>query len=319
MYMNIRWQSLILVVLILLSLTLTRIGKQATELASGNSGASSSTPVDSNLSYDRSQTAVADNVPPSAQKAPQRDWSVLDPKINAEAVLIQSLDEGYPFLHYKTYQTWPMASISKLMTAVVVLENFGENKKIPISQTAVLTEGLAGELKSGEVYTARDLLKIMLITSSNDAAAAFEEYGGGDKFIRLMNNKAQELGMKDTIFYDSSGLSSMNTSTANDLLLLAKYIVKEHPEIFSWTRLQTILVQPLNDDVSRTLLNIDWFSSDAGFLGGKTGTSPAAKQNLLEIVSLGKYRVVLIALGMDNRADEVPALLNWVKKAYNLQ
>lgn len=315
--MNIKWQSLFLVLLILASLTLTRVGDKAAELVSGKSVSTSTASYEANLSYDRtSQTAVTDVAPLPANKPPERNWDVLDPQINAEAVLIQSLDEGFPFLHYRTYQTWPMASISKLMTAVVVLENFGENKKIPISQTAVMTEGIAGSLRSGEVYSARDLLKIMLITSSNDAAAAFEEYGGGDKFIRLMNNKAEELGMKDTIFYDSSGLSSMNTSTANDLLLLTKYIVKEHPEIFSWTRLQNIIVQPLNDDVSRTLLNIDWFSSDSGFLGGKTGTSPAAKQNLLEIVSIGKYRVVVIALGMDDRANEIPALLDWVKRAY---
>jgi len=315
--MNIKWQSLFLVLLILVSLTLTRVGEKGAELASGKGENASSTEYEANLSYNRtSQTAVSDTVPPLVSKPPERNWSVLDPQINAQAVLIQSLDEDFPFLHYRTYQTWSIASISKLMTAVVVLENFGENKKIPISQTAVLTEGVAGSLESGEVYSARDLLKIMLITSSNDAAVAFEEYGGRDKFIRLINNKAGELGMKDTIFYDSSGLSAMNTSTANDILLLTKYIVKEHPDIFNWTRLQNILVQPLNNDVSKSLLNIDWFSSDSGFLGGKTGTSPAAKQNLLEIVSMGKYRIVVIALGMDNRANEIPALLDWVKRAY---
>jgi len=315
--MNIKWQSLFLVLLILVSLTLTRVGEKGVDFVSGKGENVSSTGYEANLSYNRtSQTAVSDTVPSLVNKPPERNWNVLDPRINAQAVLIQSLDEDFPFLHYRTYQTWPIASITKLMTAVVVLENFGENKKIPISQTAVLTEGIAGNFQSGEVYSARDLLKIMLITSSNDAAVAFEEYGGRDKFIRLMNNKAEELGMKDTIFYDSSGLSSMNTSTANDLLLLTKYIVKEHPEIFNWTRLQNILVQPLNNDVSKSLLNIDWFSSDSGFLGGKTGTSPVAKQNLLEIVSMGNYRIVVIALGMDNRANEIPALLDWVKRAY---
>lgn len=318
--MNIKWQSLILVFLILVSLTVTRIGDRGAERVSGKSeGVSAAPSYETNLLYERTpETAVSDTISPLANKAPERNWSVLDPQIDAQAVLIQSLDDGYPFLHYRTYQTWATASLSKLMTAVVVLEHIGENKKIPISQTAVMTEGAAGGLKSGEVYTARDLMKIMLVASSNDAAAAFEEYGGGEKFVRLMNNKAQELGMKDTIFYDSSGLSSMNTSTANDLLLLAKYIVKEHPEIFSWTRLQTILVQPLNSDISRTLINIDSFSLDPGFLGGKTGTSDVAMQNLLEIVSIGNYRVVLIALGMENRAKEIPRLIDWVRRAYSL-
>lgn len=318
-----KWQTLLLALLILVSASITRInlGESAGAAASptpSNVPAASSTSGLASLLYERSQgTAISGNVPPAPQALPVRKWNVLDPQVNANSALIQTLDENFPFLHYRTYQPWPLASLTKLMTAVVALEDIGANKKIPISQTAVLTDGAAGNLQSGEVYTAQDLLKVMLITSSNDAATAFEEYvGGRDKFVRMMNNKAEELGMTNTVYHDASGLSPLDMSTANDLLLLTEYIVKEHPEIFSWTRITSLIVQPLNNPESKTLTNIDWFSFDAGFMGGKTGTLSEAKQNMLEIISMGRYRVVVIVLGANDRYTEVPKLLQWVEGAY---
>lgn len=319
---NIKWQALLLAFFILVSVSLTQAHFGGSAAATATPPAPAS-PADASsslsaLSYDRSEgSALSENVPPQSETLPTRKWDVLDPQIDAQAALIQTLDENFPFLHYRTYQPWPLASLTKLMTAVVVLEDVGANKKIPISQTAVDTEGTAGDLQSGEVYTAEDLLKVMLITSSNDAATAFEEYvGGRDKFVLMMNNKAQELGMTNTTYHDASGLSPLDMSTANDMLLLTEYIVKEHPEIFSWTRITSLIVQPLNNPQSKALTNIDFFSFDAGFLGGKTGTTDEAKQNMLEVISMGRYRVVVIVLGADNRYTEVPKLLNWVEEAY---
>ncbi len=314
--MNIRWQSLILILIILISVTLTKIdfGNAGIFPSEKNTEPKSSTNQNSALTE---EGGIRPGVETNNQKFPTRIWSVLDPEIKAQAVLIQSLDGGFPFLHYNTYKQWPIASISKLMTAVVVLENIGENKKIPISENAVLTEGVAGDLKSGEVYSATDLIKIMLLTSSNDAAVAFEEYSGGpDEFVRLLNKKAREVGMSDTIFYDGSGLSDLNVSTANDLLILVKYIIEKHPEIFSWTRTSSFLVEPLNDTKTRTVTSIIPFLDNRNFLGGKTGTIESSHENFLGIFLLKNYRVATIVLGSPNRVEEVPALLQWVEQAY---
>jgi serine-type D-Ala-D-Ala carboxypeptidase (penicillin-binding protein 5/6) len=246
-----------------------------------------------------------------------RDWKVLDPPIGAQAVLIQSLESSFPFLNYHTYATWPMASLTKLITAIVVLEDIGENQKVAIHETAVATEGEAGGLTSGEVYIARDLLKILLLTSSNDAATAFEEYSGGrEAFVRLMTEKIETLGLAQTIVHDASGLSSLNESSASDLLKLARYIIEKDPEILEWTRLQSFLVQPLNVANSRLITNINPFVADRDFLGGKTGTSYDAKENLLATFSFGNSRIVLIVLGSTDRVTEVRSLLEWVKRAY---
>lgn len=314
--MNIRWQSLILILIILISVALTKTDFGKANIFPSERDKETKSSVDTNSSL-ANEGGIRPGTVKNDYKLPVRMWSVLDSEIKAQVVLIQSLDSGFPFLHYNTYKQWPIASISKLMTAVVVLENIGENKKIPISKNAIFTEGIAGELKSGEVYSSRDLIKIMLLASSNDAAVAFGEYvGGSDELVRLLNKKARELGMNDTIFYDESGLSDLNVSTAHDLLILMKYIIEKHPEIFSWTRTNSFLVEPMNDPKTRTVTNIIPFLDNRNFLGGKTGTIESSHENFLGIFLLKNYRVAVIVLGSPNRVEEVPVLLKWVEEAY---
>lgn len=317
--MNIQWQALLLIVLVLVSLTITRIRDESLRF----SGASASLEKDVDVEPLTLSPKLAFQRAPvlktsfEVKKAPVRDWDVLDPQVGAESVLIQSLDDNYPFFHLNTYKTWPMASLTKLLTALVVLEDIGANKKIPITQEIVVTEGEAGGLRSGEVYAARDLLKIMLLTSSNDAAAAFENYLGKDEFVRLLNQKTRSLGMTQTILHDASGLSDINFSTASDLLLLAKYILKNEPDIFNWSRVPSQLIQPINDITSRTIYNINALVNEQNFLGGKTGTSELAGENLLAIMSLGNKRLIVVLLGSPDRNREVKLLFNWIREAYD--
>jgi len=314
------WQALLFVFFVIASIFLTRADFSDGEERVVKDGESEKNPVpvlaNNNLSYNRGDV-FSGNTYRVDSSLPVRDWNVLDPTIGAEAVLIQTLDENFPFIHYHTYKEWPTASVTKLLTAVLVLEDLGEGKKIKVTERAVSTEGKAGSLKSGEEYTARDLVKIMLITSSNDAATAFEDaFGGKDEFVKFINKKALSLGMTDSVFHDGSGLSELNVSTANDLFKLIVYIFKEHPDIFSWTRMPHFLVQPTNEPSNKTLYNIDPFVNDKDFLGGKTGTHDAAKENFAGIFSFGKYRIGVVILGSTNRAKELPFLFDWVREAY---
>jgi D-alanyl-D-alanine carboxypeptidase len=319
--MTTRWPALIFTIVVLLSASLTQwqldfwrkngISKKSKQQSSIIAVTTETNP---GLSYEKSSLIETGPIVP---RNPSRNWNVLDPKVNAESVLIQSLDNQFPFFHYNTYKSWPIASLTKLLTALVVLEDIGENKKIPIDAAAVATEGEAGNLKSGEVYTARDLLKIMLLTSSNDAAAAFENYLGKAEFVKLLNRKAEAIGMGQTVLHDASGLSDLNQSTASDLLLLIRYIVKHEPEILNWTRLQNFLVQPLNEARTQTIFNINPLVNRADFLGGKTGTADFAKENLAAILSFRSERIVIIILGSPNRIAEINSLFNWLGQAYS--
>lgn len=315
--MSIRWQSLILIALILISLTLTQFNDNTPQTISAPSEKKvtvSRVPESNVLAF---QGGVFD--PPTVNKIPARKWNVLDPRITAEAALVHLLDDDIPLFYYNTHDIRPLASLTKLLTAVYVIEDIGKNIKIPISKEATDTEGRAGNLESGEVYTAIDLIKIMLLTSSNDAAAAFEEYSGGKAtFAELLNKKAKAIGLSATLVYDGSGLSDLNSGTARDMLTLTRYILQRHPEIFNWTRIQEFLVQPINDVKSKTLYNINNLVKEREFLGGKTGTSEAAKQNLVAIFSYNNYRIVVILLGSQDRETEAVQLLDWIKRAYEI-
>lgn len=325
--MNIRSQTLILVLLILASLSLTNI-PEGGRLISKENIPEQGAVVSAALPQKRSAEDLAFEKKPLFQanattrnvyevkKAPERNWGVLDPQISAEAVLVQTLDGSYPFFHLNTYKVWPLASLTKLFTALVVLEDVGLNKKIPIDEKTIATEGEAGGFRSGEVFTARDLVKIMLITSSNDAAAAFENYLGADEMVKLLNQKARELGLNQTILYDASGISDLNEGTATDLLRLTRYLLENEPEILNWTRTLREIIQPINEPESRTVSNINPLVNEPGFLGGKTGTSEKAKENLIALFSLNNERIIMIIMGSRDRSFDVRSLIEWLNRAY---
>ncbi len=300
-----RSQLILLVCIILAAVALTRLPFFGMWNPSG--GATVATVATS------SEPGTASSTPPHD---PVRNWNVLDPQVAAQAMIVQSLDDGFPYFRYRMDTPWPLASLTKLLTSVVVVEQIGLNQKIPISKAAVDTEGAAGDLWPGEEYAARDLLKIMLMASSNDAAAAFEEYIGKDKFLHLAREKERGIGMTGTRIYDASGLDDSNTTTARDMFLLLKYLVAHHPDILSWTRLTSLIVQPLNTDRSHIVSNIDALSSRPDFLGGKTGTSPKAQENFAGIFSFHNARTALVILGTPDRVKETDNMLKWINSAY---
>ncbi len=178
-------------------------------------------------------TAYAE--PLSVRENPVReeaDYSLLphlNPKklfLRSEIALIIDIAEGEVLFEKNSDTQQPIASITKLMTAMVVLDA-GLPKKAVIQVTRADRDRLRGSgsrLSYGSKVTREDLLKITLVGSDNRAAAALgRTYPGGHKAaVRAMNKKAQEIGLKNTVFKGVSGLSSGNLSTASDLVLLVK-------------------------------------------------------------------------------------------------
>ncbi len=300
-----RWQVILLIAIILVSVGLSKLPLLNFWRTEGETNIM-------NVATSTGSTPI----PPKAEKVPVRNWDVPDPAINARAVIVQSLDDNFPFFRYNSDTAWPMASLTKLMTAVLITERGGLNQKVVVSNAAVDTEGTAGGLHAGEVYTVEDLLKIMLMASSNDAAAALEEYVGKDAFLDLVNKKEKEIGMTETFIHDSSGLNDTNTTTARDMLMLLKYIIAKDPDILRWTRLTSLLVQPTNSERSHVVPNVDLLATRADFLGGKTGTSPLAKENFAAVLSFRNRQIAIIILGSPDRVKETNGMLEWIEKAY---
>ena len=96
----------------------------------------------------------------------------------------------------------------------------------------------------------------------------------------------------------------------------ARYIAEKHPEILSWTRLQSFFAQSTNSSESRVIYNVNPFVKDFPFLGGKTGTSPEARENVLGFFTFRGERVVCIILGSYDRVNTKEKIFNWVQSAY---
>ncbi|MBI2591211.1 MAG: D-alanyl-D-alanine carboxypeptidase [Candidatus Brennerbacteria bacterium] len=249
--------------------------------------------------------------------APIKKSGAQPPWIEAAAALAVDLDNGFKFFGFNSDKRWPIASLTKLMTALIAEEKIGLKKNIIVSQKAIATEGGAGGLESGGSYLAKDLIKAMMAVSSNDAAAALAEFYGDENLIEEMNGKAEALGMNQTRFFNPSGLSVLNQSTANDLQKLAGFILANKPEIFAISREPKNSIYEINSKKRIDLVNINKFSGQPDFIGGKTGFLEEAQQNLLSIFRFNNRNILIIILGSKkDRFEETLKIFNWIKQTY---
>ena len=235
-------------------------------------------------------------------------------EINAQSYLVTDLSDNSVFLEKNNSQILPIASVTKLMTATIATENINLNKTITLQQEMLTPLGYSPSLYLGLNVSAQNLIKASLIQSTNDAAFSLTYFLESGKFLNLMNQKAKELGMINTVFYDPHGLSPTNNSTASDLTKLLTYIYKNHPEILTITKDNNFW---LPDQSGRLLRfkNVNNFYDFPEFIGGKTGYIPEAKQTIAEIFIIkGKPKAVVL-LYSNNRQNDILSILNPIKSA----
>lgn len=258
------------------------------------------------------------DVKPAETFISRKDWNASEPELKAKAVLAKDLDYGFDFYQRKVYDRWALASLTKLMTAVIAYENVGLEKVAAISQSAADEEGIAGDFKVGERYTVRDLIKAALAVSSNDAAEAIAEFYGLNLFVGKMREKTKDLRMEQTDFSEPTGMSFENQGSADDLEKLISYIYAKLPQILEITRQQKVDLSEINSGISRALLNINNFSaSRPDFFGGKTGFTDQAGGNLISIFNHQGHKILIIVLGTEDRYGQTDLLYNWIKEAFN--
>ena len=234
--------------------------------------------------------------------------------IGARFSLVRQLNSSVVPFERGAEHRWPIASITKLMTAIVASEQGVLPKQITFVDAMTAAEGDAGGFKTGDVMTGSDIVKGMLLISSNDAAEALAQSYGRDAFIRAMNDKASELRMLDTTFADPSGLSPRNQSTAADLYKLMSYLHDAHPELLQITRTRKVTVTELQTKRKRTIANIDAFAGQANFIGGKTGyiTEAEGNGNLVTLFTKNDQPFVIVVLGSPDRFGETRTLLKCI-------
>lgn len=239
------------------------------------------------------------------------------PELGARAALVADLESGQELFALNPYQRWPVASLAKLVTAVIAKTEIGAEKPVMIRSSAVAAEGPAGGFGAGERYLAKDLLSALVAVSSNDAAEALAEHYGRSGFIAKMNELAQATGMIQTNFADPSGISSLNQSSPEDLRKLASYVYKRHPDILAVARDKETVIRELNSGIGRQLLSINAFSGRTDFLGGKTGYTEEAGGNLMSVFSYLHRPILIVVLGTEDRFGETERLFDWVKHSYS--
>jgi D-alanyl-D-alanine carboxypeptidase (penicillin-binding protein 5/6) len=203
----------------------------------------------------------------------------------------------------------PIASLTKLMTAVIVLDNYNMSTVVSIGEQADMQDSMKQDVKLGDMFSVEDLLKIMLIESSNKSAYALSMLKGEEKFVDLMNQKTRDLGLENTFFTDPTGLSSQNVSTANDLAKLATHIVENYPKIADISREEKINVPNFGEVVNSNQL----LGEIPEIICSKTGFTTAAKGCLLVVINSPNNNGYLInvILGADDRFSEMKKLINW--------
>jgi D-alanyl-D-alanine carboxypeptidase len=234
------------------------------------------------------------------------------PKISALSYLVVDLETGKVLVSQNINQQLPIASVTKLMTAIVADETLGLDTKTTITAPAIDTYGTQGDLKKGETYSVLELFYPLLLESSNDAAEALAYTKDRQSFISDMNQKAKSIGLLNTTYDDASGLSAYNTSTVTDLFRLTQYISKYRKYIFE------ISVEDKKQLGKKTWLSNSRFRSDSDYVGGKNGyTDEAQKTQIVlfeEEFEKEKRTIVYIVLRSTDVAYDVKMLRDYVHK-----
>ncbi|MEZ4103554.1 MAG: CapA family protein [Candidatus Paceibacterota bacterium] len=236
-----------------------------------------------------------------------------DLKIGAVSYVIGDVNTGEIILEKNSESIFPIASVTKLMTALVSLETHEQNEKTKVSNRAANIESSRGDLRAGESVLVSDLLYPLLLVSSNNAAEVLAENKGRASFMKSMNDFAKDIGMTKTNYEDPSGLSSKNTSTAKDLFKLSTYLENNHRVVFDITTLIEYTA------LGKVWKNINRFSNNDNFIGGKTGYTSSAKRTGVGIfsVSFPDYEdrhIGIVLLRTDDRTKDIYTILNYLRE-----
>jgi hypothetical protein len=236
------------------------------------------------------------------------------PIVNAAAYVVADVDTGEVIIEKNPNGVMPIASISKLVTSIVAKENMDVHGMVTVNKSSIDTYGGSGGMRLGEEIMVNDLLYLLIMESSNDAAEVIASGFGRDEFIKLMNKKVKDLGMNDTSFFEPSGLSEKNVSSSNDLQILLRYITKEHPDLWDISRVRQYSI------LRHSWGNGNLLSRKSSFIGGKNGFTYEAHDTTASVFSVkvegGTRRIAVTLLRSDARERDVDLLLrfvtNWV-------
>ena len=251
--------------------------------------------------------------------------------------MIGNEESGDIYYQKNASKPYPIASLSKLMTYLIVKEKIDDGKLSLDQEVEVDKEAAKFHsweysylgLDEGDVFTIEELLEGLMVVSGNDCAyqLAITVSDSESEFARLMNMKSSELGLESQVYYNASGVQTesgnQNSSSANDLFILAKYIIDKYPEVLDYGKVRRIEDKRREIDVESTIPLID---DIPGVDGLKTGSTDEAgyclitTTNMKEIDSKDDFRTISVVLGTDQKdtRDKVMSdLIYYVSRYYD--
>lgn len=252
---------------------------------------------------------------------PIRNPNFSEPVLNAKSFILYDTKNTKVLFEKNSRQPLPVASLTKILTAVVALENLNREEVVEIGRESMNTDEEGADFYLGEKFYFQDLLKAMLIKSSNDAASAVArtvENKTGVIFADLMNKKAAQIGMTNSVFLDPSGLNDQAYSTVEDLIKLVRYS-KKYKEIWSILTLPFADIFSADKKFSHHLISTNkLFGVIPDMIGGKTGYTDGALGCIILEQSLPQNgtSLIVIVLGSTERFEDAKNLLEWGKNAF---
>jgi D-alanyl-D-alanine carboxypeptidase (penicillin-binding protein 5/6) len=235
------------------------------------------------------------------------------PANSAKASVLVHADSGTVLFSQNADEHMLIASTTKIMTALVVLENCDPEERVEIKQEYTDTEGSSIYLKTGEVYTVRELLYGLLLASGNDAATALACYCAGsiEAFAQMMNEKAVSMGLSNTSFRNPHGLDAEgHYSTASDLASITCEALKN--ELFA--EIVSTKVYSFGEHSYVNHNKLLW--KYKGCMGVKTGYTMAAGRSLVTCAERNGMKLVCVTLSDPNDWNDHMALYDWAFSSY---
>ena len=251
------------------------------------------------------------NIPPVSK-------NIEVPQLSAKAILVKDLTTGTILYKKNASERLPIASTTKIMTALVASEYFKPNAVLTIKDSSKVSGSRVG-LNFGENLSFRSLLYGMLLNSGNDAAFAISEnYPGGILgFVSAMNKKVTDLNLVNTHFENPAGFDGQSHfSSATDLGRITEEALKDAQLSRIFATKETSIVS-LDKKYTHNLANLNkLLSSVKGVLGVKTGYTDSAKENLVTLVDRDNHKILTVVLGSNDRFGESTKLIEWVYKNF---
>lgn len=240
---------------------------------------------------------------------------VKKPDISAKAALVYDLTTGKTPFQKNADDKLPMASLTKVMTAVIALENQKSDNKYMVIKSALVGEDAMG-LTDGETLTLEELLYGLILHSGNDAAEvlAYNYPQGRANFVKAMNEKANALGLSHTHFTNPTGLQGDGNqyTTAYDLMVITRYAITHFPLFVKVAAAFDYTIPYSKQHKEYYLENeTNLLTSYPGVKGVKTGYTPEAGLCLITYLEYSRHQIIGVLLDSNNRREEMKELLDY--------